>query len=73
MEVPGGLLDPVLRRNLVFMYFCDGLQAEISRALQQRIVPWGVLVLSRHEALSSGSAGLQEITRNLPVYRSHYS
>ncbi len=71
LELPDGPFDIVLCRNLVFTYFEDALQAEIAGSFQERIVPGGVLVLGRHEALPAGTVGFQEIERNLHVYRSH--
>ncbi|MEJ2007316.1 MAG: CheR family methyltransferase [Acidobacteriota bacterium] len=73
MKLPDGLFDLVLCRNLAFTYFDDALQAGISKALQERIVPRGVMVLGRHEALPAGTVGFREIARNLHVYCSHCS
>lgn len=71
MGLPDGPFDIVLCRNLVFMYFEDALQAEVTGSLQERIVPGGVLVLGRHEVLPAGAVGFQEIEHNLHVYLRH--
>lgn len=69
-ELPDGPFDLVLCRNLVFTYFEEALQAEITGLLHERIVPGGVLVLGRHEVLPAGTIGFHELETGLHIYRS---
>jgi chemotaxis protein methyltransferase CheR len=67
-ELPDGPFSLILCRNVVFTYFEEKLQREIAVAIHQRLIPEGVLVLGRHEALPAGVSGFTEPEPSLPIY-----
>jgi chemotaxis protein methyltransferase CheR len=50
-ELPEGLFDLVLCRNLAFTYFDESLQAETLDRVSVRMAPGGVLVVGKHEVV----------------------
>lgn len=66
---PGGPFDLTLCRNLVFTYFADELQREVSRHLVRSLRAGGVLVVGAHEALPDGLGGLEPWPATRGVYR----
>lgn len=49
--MPEGPFHGILCRNLVFMYFEEGLQREVLRGIRERLLPGGVLAVGTHESL----------------------
>ncbi len=72
-EMPDGLFDLVLCRNLVFTYLDERLQREIGHAIHKRRVPGGVLGIGRRDVLPEHTAGFHRIELRLPLYRSDSS
>lgn len=60
-ELPEEHFDIILCRNMAFTYFDDGLQADISRALSEKLAPGGLLVIGAHE----------RIPGTIPPFRPH--
>jgi chemotaxis protein methyltransferase CheR len=67
-ELPDGPFSLILCRNVVFTYFEEELQREIAVSLHERLIPGGVLVLGRHEALPAGVPGFTQPEPHLPIY-----
>jgi chemotaxis protein methyltransferase CheR len=68
-EMPGGVFDLVLCRNLVFTYFEPSLQVVLLERILQRMALTGVLVVGAHEALPSGEWPLERAYGALPIFR----
>jgi chemotaxis protein methyltransferase CheR len=66
---PVGPLHLILCRNLVFTYFEPQLQARLLAAMGDRLVPAGMLVTGKREALPEGEWGLTALAPRLGVYR----
>jgi chemotaxis methyl-accepting protein methylase len=54
-------------RNLVYTYFTEFSQKEMSRRFHQALVPGGLLIVGRKDHLPAGSGKLFRLTRH-PVY-----
>jgi len=67
-HLPAGAFHLVLCRNLAFTYFEENLQSEIARAIYDRLVPGGVLVLGKRERLPKAAGGLVELAPHLRIY-----
>ncbi len=65
---PTGPFHLILCRYLVFTYFEPRLQAALLAAIVDRLVPGGVLVTGKQEALPEGEWGLIEVVPRLGVY-----
>jgi chemotaxis protein methyltransferase CheR len=65
-DMPEGVFDLVLCRNLVFTYFAPALQQTTLDRILERLRPRGYLVIGRHERLSPGAVGLTGV-RGLPA------
>jgi chemotaxis protein methyltransferase CheR len=63
-----GAFHLVLCRNLVFTYFEENLQSHIARAIHDRLVPGGVLVLGKQEKLPRAASGFVERAPHLRIY-----
>jgi chemotaxis protein methyltransferase CheR len=53
-DVPGGPFDLITCRNVAFTYFDEPLQRQVAAALAQSLVPGGLLMLGKGEALPDG-------------------
>ncbi len=67
--MPDELFEVVLCRNLVFTYFDEKEQRRLLPRILNRMVPGGLLVLGKHEALPPGADGLARLAPQLPIYR----
>lgn len=67
--MPAGPFDLILCRNLVFTYFDEALQRQISDQLLKRLRPTGFLVLGSHEKLPSGTGGVACTAAKPGIYR----
>ena len=66
---PAGSFQLVLCRNLVCTYFAPGLQCQVLQELAARLLPGGVLVLGKGEALPEELPGFVLEPCGWPVYR----
>jgi chemotaxis protein methyltransferase CheR len=66
-EMPAGVFDLLLCRNLVFTYFEASLQADLLERLLRRMAPAGVLVIGAHETLPPGDWPLERLHGHLPI------
>lgn len=57
-EMPAGLFQLVLCRNLVFTYFAPDVQRQVLRRIVDHIVPGGFLVTGKHEAMPEPVEGV---------------
>jgi len=67
-HLPPEAFHLVLCRNLAFTYFEENLQCEIARAINDRLVPGGVLVLGKQEILPKAAGGFVELAPHLRIY-----
>jgi chemotaxis protein methyltransferase CheR len=67
-QLPAEAFQLILCRNLVFTYFEENLQCEIARAIHDRLVPGGVLVLGKQEMLPRADGGFVELAPHLRIY-----
>lgn len=68
-EMPDGLFDLILCRNLAFTYFERELQKAILSRLDARLRPEGYLVIGSHEQLPPGPPHYGHIREGLPILR----
>lgn len=68
-EVPPGLFDLVLCRNLVFTYFDDVQQRHTLYRLLSCLREGGALVIGRRETLPSGAEALEPWAGELGIFR----
>lgn len=68
-ELPPGVFDLVLCRNLIFTYYEDSLQLELEQKLAGALRPGGALVIGSHESLPVGSGCFERWLAAEPVYR----
>jgi chemotaxis protein methyltransferase CheR len=68
-EMPAGVFDLILCRNLVFTYFEPSFQGVLLERILQRLALTGVLVIGAHEALPSGEWPLERAYGALPIFR----
>lgn len=66
---PPELFHLVLCRNVAFTYFDDARQREALRAIEERLVPGGALVVGSTESLPAGSKGFEPWSAGVRVYR----
>jgi chemotaxis protein methyltransferase CheR len=64
-----GPFDLILCRNLAFTYFEPGLQLEVARAIHDRLLPGGALLLGVRERLPEGGPRFEVISERLSLYR----
>lgn len=57
-EMPEGMFDLILCRNLVFTYFLDDLQKDVLKRIKTRLNPDGYLIIGNHEYLPEGQEDL---------------
>jgi len=67
-QIPAGLFDLVLCRNLVFTYFDDGLQREVLERIQHVLIPGGALILGIHENLPAAIPRFSPWSDKLKIY-----
>lgn len=68
-EMPAGVFELVMCRNLVFTYFDSSLQTLLLERILQRLRPGGILVLGAHEQLPSGDWPVARSHGALPILR----
>jgi len=68
-QLPEGLFDLILCRNLVFTYFDEEYQRKTAQRLSSKLVLGGVLVIGKLESLPDGPWGIQPWSTGLGVYR----
>ncbi len=68
-QQPEGLFDLVLCRNLVFTYFDDALQLELSGRIVDVMHDGAAIVLGTHEQLPEGAQQLSPWFADQPIYR----
>jgi chemotaxis protein methyltransferase CheR len=68
-QIPEGLFDLVLCRNLVFTYFEESLQIAIARRLADTIRPGGALVVGSHEVLPPDQSDFEPWPPHGAIYR----
>jgi chemotaxis protein methyltransferase CheR len=66
-EVPFPGNHLIFCRNLVYTYFTDGLQLDITRRFHQSLAPRGLLVVGRKDLLPAGTERLFRLAEH-PVY-----
>jgi chemotaxis protein methyltransferase CheR len=68
-EMPAGVFDLVLCRNLVFTYFEASLQVILLERILERMALSSVLVIGTHEFLPQGDWPLERAYGALPIFR----
>ncbi len=66
---PATSLHLILCRNLVYTYYRQDLQQEITARLHAALRPGGMLVLGSHETLPAGAAGFTPLPGSRCVYK----
>lgn len=69
IEMPAGLFDLILCRNLVFTYFDEPTQAELLAKMCARLRPGGSLVIGAHETLPKVPYGFASWNGPAQIYR----
>ena len=69
-ELPDGVFDLILCRNLVFTYYDEALQLATLERIMTRLRPGGWLLLGVHESLPANTAGLQKVLECPGLYQS---
>lgn len=69
VELPDGLFELILCRNLAFTYFNAALQQKTAAALVQRLAPGGCLVVGAHECLPDGVADIEPWPGTVGLFR----
>ncbi len=72
-QLPKGRFDLVLCRNLVFTYFDDALQLELSRCLVEQMHDGAALILGIHEHLPKGARYLTAWFEKQRIFRKNTS
>lgn len=67
--VPATSLHLILCRNLVYTYYQEDLQKEITARLHAALRPGGILVLGSHERLPPGVGGLTPLAYGSWIYK----
>jgi chemotaxis protein methyltransferase CheR len=70
-EMPDGLFDLVLLRNVVATYYAPELQRDILQRVAARMPPGGALVLGSHESLPTGASEFSAWPGTRCIYRRH--
>ncbi len=68
-ELPDARFPLALCRNLVFTYFADDLQRKVLRAIAERMLPGGFLVIGKNEMLPEGHERFEPYDARLGVYQ----
>jgi chemotaxis protein methyltransferase CheR len=68
-ELPGGIFDLVLCRNLVFTYYSQNLQEKVLERIASVLRPGGVLVIGGHESLPERPPLFHPIEGAFATYR----
>jgi len=68
-EQPDSSFHLILCRNLVFTYFSQELQEEITQQILLRLKPGGVLVIGSHERIPGSLQGLEPWVPGKTIYR----
>lgn len=71
--VPATSLHLILCRNLVYTYYEQDLQQEITARLHAALRPGGILVLGSHETLPPGAAGFTPLSHGSWIYKKQAS
>jgi chemotaxis protein methyltransferase CheR len=69
VTMPDGPFHLILRRNVIFTYFDEGLQRQTLRRIVDRLVPGGALMIGVTETLPDGVDGLEPWSGRFKVYR----
>jgi len=69
VDIPPGVFDLILCRNLVFTYFDDNLQRQILRRMEKALQPEGFLVIGIHETLPQDYDDFVARSQRLGVYQ----
>lgn len=67
--VPATALQLILCRNLVYTYYDEDLQREITQRLVDALQPGGLLVLGSHETLPGDVPGLTPLSCHRAIYK----
>ena len=67
--VPATALQLLLCRNLVYTYYNEGLQREITQQLVDALQPGGLLVVGSHETLPDDVPGFTPLSCNRAIYK----
>ena len=67
--VPATALQLILCRNLVYTYYDEDLQREITQRLVDALQPGGLLVVGSHEALPADVPGFTPLSCNRAIYK----
>lgn len=68
-EMPEGLFDLILCRNMAFTYFDESLQRRVALRLASELQPGGALVVGKHESLPGDLPGMVPYGSSLSIYR----
>ncbi len=68
-NMPDGVFDLVLCRNLVFTYFDEPLQKELLDRIASRIVAGGTLVVGAHEQLPGPAHDFEALKNNQSIWQ----
>lgn len=68
-QVPGGIFDLIMCRNLVFTYFDTALQARVFAGMDTRLRPGGLMVIGKQERLPADTRGYRLIHPGMAIYR----
>ena len=69
VEAPEESFHLILCRNVAFTYFDDEVRRRTLRAIEERLLPGGALVIGSGESLPAGASGFEPWSRKLCVYR----
>lgn len=68
-QMPGGVFDLIMCRNLVFTYFDAALQATVFADMDARLQPGGLMVIGKYERLPADMRGYRPIYPGIAIYR----
>ena len=67
--MPSGPFDIVMCRSLVFTYFSDAVQRELSGRIADRLIPHGILVIGGHERLPHEDDRFRRLRPHVPIFQ----
>jgi chemotaxis protein methyltransferase CheR len=67
-QMPEGVYDLILCRNLIGFYYDKALQTELFQKIHAHLHPGGALVLGTHETLPDDTKGFRPWLENEPIY-----